>query len=224
MVKLGLPYWAAIPIASVVCSSPASCSDFPRCDWAGSISRWLLSRWPSRLRKFSSYKGFDAWTGGSQGLQLMKPHAPFGLKMNVDQWTYSSAFSVAAILFLVAHNLINGRVGRALVAIRDHPIAAETMGVDAALYKTTCFGVSALYAGVAGGLSAIAVGFVSPEVLGSRSRSHFSSGSSLAGSPRLAASSSAPCSSNSFPIRPTNSLFSSARARRRSRAPSMGCC
>ena len=40
------------------------------------------------------------------------------------------------------------------------------MGVNAALYKTTCFGVSALYAGVAGGLSAIAVGFVSPDSFG----------------------------------------------------------
>jgi branched-chain amino acid transport system permease protein len=40
------------------------------------------------------------------------------------------------------------------------------MGVNAALYKTTCFGVSALYAGVAGALSAIAVGFVSPESFG----------------------------------------------------------
>jgi branched-chain amino acid transport system permease protein len=62
--------------------------------------------------------------------------------------------------------LTRGRVGRALIAIRDQPIAAETMGVNAALYKTTCFGVSALYAGVAGGLSAIAVGFVSPESFG----------------------------------------------------------
>jgi branched-chain amino acid transport system permease protein len=53
-----------------------------------------------------------------------------------------------------------------LVAIRDHPIAAESMGVNAALYKTTCFGVSALYAGVAGGLGAVAVGFVSPESFG----------------------------------------------------------
>ena len=40
------------------------------------------------------------------------------------------------------------------------------MGINAALYKTACFGVSALYAGVAGGLSAITVGFVSPESFG----------------------------------------------------------
>ena len=72
----------------------------------------------------------------------------------------------AAALCVVAMNLVHGRVGRALIAIRDHPIAAETMGVNAALYKTTCFGISALYAGVAGGLSAIAVGFVSPDSFG----------------------------------------------------------
>src|SRR6202041_3120488 len=48
----------------------------------------------------------------------------------------------------------------------DQPIAAETMGINAALYKTICFGISAFYAGVAGGLSAIAVGFVSPESFG----------------------------------------------------------
>ncbi len=63
-------------------------------------------------------------------------------------------------------NLASGRIGRALIAIRDQPIAAESMGVNAALYKTACFGVSALYAGVAGGLSALAVGFVSPDSFG----------------------------------------------------------
>ena len=71
-----------------------------------------------------------------------------------------------AALYWAARNLVRARIGRALIAIRDHPIAAETMGINAALYKTTCFGVSALYAGVAGGLSAIAVGFVSPDSFG----------------------------------------------------------
>jgi len=112
-----------------------------------------------------SYKGFDAWTGGSQGVLLAKPHAPFGL-LNPDQWIFLVCLFCAAVLYWAARNLATGRIGRALIAIRDQPIAAETMGVNAALYKTTCFGVSALYAGVAGGLSAIAVGFVSPESFG----------------------------------------------------------
>ena len=67
------------------------------------------------------------------------------------------------VLFVLAWNLLRGRVGRAIVAIRDNHIAAEAMGVDNALYKSTVFGVSAAYTGVAGALSAVAVAFVAPD-------------------------------------------------------------
>jgi branched-chain amino acid transport system permease protein len=66
-------------------------------------------------------------------------------------------------MFAIGWNLLRGRVGRALIAIRDHPVAAEAMGVHAALYKTLAFGVSALYAGVAGALGAVVVQFVAPD-------------------------------------------------------------
>ena len=99
-------------------------------------------------------------------MQLGKLRRRRALHLTPDQWTYSVALIAAALLFGVALNLVNGRIGRALIAIRDHAIAAETMGIDAPLYKTTTFGLSALYAGVAGGLSALAVGFVSPESFG----------------------------------------------------------
>jgi branched-chain amino acid transport system permease protein len=59
--------------------------------------------------------------------------------------------------------LLRGRVGRALIAIRDHHIAAEAMGVNNALYKSLAFGVSAMYTGIAGALGAIAVQFVAPD-------------------------------------------------------------
>jgi len=54
-------------------------------------------------------------------------------------------------------------VGRALMAIRDQPIAAEAMGVNTAFYKSMAFGISALYTGIAGALSAIIVQFVAPD-------------------------------------------------------------
>ena len=66
-------------------------------------------------------------------------------------------------MFLLGWNLLRGRVGRSLVAIRDQPIAAEAMGVNTALYKSLAFGVSAMYTGVAGALGAIAVQFVAPD-------------------------------------------------------------
>jgi branched-chain amino acid transport system permease protein len=62
-----------------------------------------------------------------------------------------------------AANLVKSRTGRAIMAIRDHPLAAAAMGINTALYKTLTFGISALYTGVAGALGAIAVQFVAPD-------------------------------------------------------------
>jgi branched-chain amino acid transport system permease protein len=164
--KLGVPYWVAIPIAGAVCFGAGFLFGFPALRFGGLYLALATFALAVATPQLLIYKGFDAYTGGAMGLQLTKPHAPFGLTFSVDQWLYLFCLASAAVLYWAATNLVRGRVGRALIAIRDQPIAAETMGVNAALYKTTCFGVSALYAGVAGGLSAIVVGFVSPESFG----------------------------------------------------------
>jgi branched-chain amino acid transport system permease protein len=108
-------------------------------------------------------KYFEHWTGGSQGIVLSKPRAPFGLRLTEDQWLYFLALAVTIVLFVLARNLLGGRVGRAIVAIRDNHIAAEAMGVDNALYKSVVFGISAAYTGIAGALSALAIAFVAPD-------------------------------------------------------------
>src|SRR5262245_62171952 len=108
-------------------------------------------------------KYFEHWTGGSQGIVLSKPKAPFGWKLSEDQWLYFVTLSVAVILFVLARNLLGGRVGRAVVAIRDNHIAAEAMGIDNALYKSLVFGVSAAYTGIAGALSAVVIAYVAPD-------------------------------------------------------------
>jgi branched-chain amino acid transport system permease protein len=108
-------------------------------------------------------KYFEEWTGGSQGIVLLKPEAPWGLPLTADQWVYFLTLAVLVVLFVLAANLLRGRVGRALVAIRDHPIAAEAMGINSALYKSLTFGVSAAYTGIAGALGALVVAFVAPD-------------------------------------------------------------
>jgi branched-chain amino acid transport system permease protein len=105
----------------------------------------------------------EHWTGGVQGIVIIKPDAPFGLPISQDQWLYYFTFAVMLFLFWSASNLVASRTGRALMAIRDNPLAAKSMGIDTALYKSLTFGVSALYTGVAGALGAIAVGFVAPD-------------------------------------------------------------
>jgi branched-chain amino acid transport system permease protein len=164
--KFGVPYWAAIPLASIVCFIAGFLFGFPALRFGGLYLALATFALAVATPQILSYKGFDAFTGGSQGITLAKPHAPFGIGLTSDQWLYLVCLVSAVALYWAARNLVRSRIGRALVAIRDQPIAAETMGVNAALYKTTCFGVSAFYAGVAGGLSALAVSFVSPESFG----------------------------------------------------------
>jgi branched-chain amino acid transport system permease protein len=105
----------------------------------------------------------EHWTGGVQGITIIKPDAPFGLPLNSDQWLYLFTIIVAMVMYVCASNLVKSRTGRALIAIRDHPIAASAMGINVALYKSLTFGVSALYTGVAGALGAIAISFVAPD-------------------------------------------------------------
>jgi branched-chain amino acid transport system permease protein len=105
----------------------------------------------------------EPWTGGVQGIVLIKPDPPFGLPLNQDQWLYEFTLAVALIAYLCARNLVHSRSGRALMAIRDNPIAARAMGINLSFYKTMAFGVSALFTGVAGALAAIAVQFVAPD-------------------------------------------------------------
>jgi len=101
-----------------------------------------------------------------QGIVIAKPDPPFGLPINADQWLYYFTLLVTVVMFVIAWNLLRGRVGRALVAIRDNHIATEAMGVNNAIYKSLAFGVSAMYTGVAGALGAIAVQYVAPDSFG----------------------------------------------------------
>ena len=105
-------------------------------------------------------RGLD---GGVQGIFIDKPDAPFGLPLNPDQWLYFVVLATVAALFWCAANLLRGRIGRAIRAIREQPLAAETAGIDISLYKTIVFGISALCTGIAGALGAVIIQFVSPD-------------------------------------------------------------
>src|SRR5690606_36064064 len=67
-------------------------------------------------------------------------------------WTYFVVVTVAALLYLVARNMLRSRSGRALIALRDNPVGAEASGVDLARSKVLAFAISAMYAGIGGSL------------------------------------------------------------------------
>lgn len=168
MDKLGVPYWATLPVAFVVCFVFGFLVGFPALRLAGhylALATFALALAVPQLLK---YKKIEDITGGVQGIVLAKPEPPFEFRFldqpfSADRWLYFFTLAVAALMFLLAWNLLRGRVGRALIAVRDHPIAATAMGINLPVFKSLTFGTSAGITGLAGALGAIVVAFVSPD-------------------------------------------------------------
>jgi branched-chain amino acid transport system permease protein len=168
MDKLGVPYWATVPLAGAFCLVVGFLFGLPALRLEGLYLALATFALGVAMPQLLKYKALEGWTGGVQGIVILKPEAPAffanaGLPLDADQWLYFFTLVSAAVMFLLGWNLLRGRVGRALIAIRDQHIAAEAMGVNSALYKSAAFGVSAMYTGVAGALGAIAVQFVAPD-------------------------------------------------------------
>jgi len=163
MDKFGVPYWATVPLAGAACLVIGFLFGLPALRLEGLYLALATFALGVSMPQLLKYKHLEHWTGGVQGIVIIKPDPPFGLPVSQDQWLYFFCLAVALVMFVLAWNLLRGRVGRALIAIRDQPVAAEAMGVNNAMYKSLAFGVSAMYTGVAGALGAIAVQFVAPD-------------------------------------------------------------
>jgi branched-chain amino acid transport system permease protein len=115
---------------------------------------------------------FKPWRDLTGGVGVGRP-APvpelFGIQFAVDgefftkaQKLYLLMFVLLVIFGVLARNLVRSRIGRALAAVRDRDLAAEVIGVDVTRYKMIAFAVSSFYAGVAGALLYVMIGFVEP--------------------------------------------------------------
>lgn len=105
---------------------------------------------------------WSSLTGGDDGFGV--PIARIGsFEFDSDYKLFYLIIPVTILMTFLAKCLVNGYIGRAFVAIRESDIAAQTIGIDLARYKTIAFAISAFYTGVAGGLFAYLITFLSPD-------------------------------------------------------------
>lgn len=112
-----------------------------------------------QLLKFDA---FEHWTGGVQGIFVPKPE-PLIAGLSPDQSLYFVALVIMISLMVITWCILHSRSGRAMMAIRDNPIAARTMGINLPMVKTITFGISAMFAGIGGSLYTYSSEFVSPD-------------------------------------------------------------
>lgn len=161
--RYGVHFLLTLPVAALVCFVLGYLFGKPALRLEGhylALATFALAVATPQILK---YKHLEPFTNGVQGINLFKPDPPFNLKVSADQWMYIIVLVVAVLMFWLARNLLDSRMGRAMRAVRDQPLAADTMGIDRASNKTITFGLSAMYVGVAGALHAIIFEFVSPD-------------------------------------------------------------
>lgn len=105
-------------------------------------------------------------TGGPSGITGIPYFSVGGLVFDRDIKFYYLVLAAVVLISMAVKNMINSRVGRALRAIRESEHAAETVGIDTASLKFQAFIFSAVTAGLAGGLYAFYVTFISPSPFG----------------------------------------------------------
>ncbi len=105
---------------------------------------------------------WTAVTGGNAGT-LVPPATVLGYPVGNDIPFYFLCLGLCLIALWLAANILRGPTGRAMVAVRDSQIAAQSMGIEVARVKTTAFALSAFFTGIAGALLAHKIGYVSPD-------------------------------------------------------------
>jgi len=156
----GIPVFFCIPLAGLLTMAVGLIVGIP----AGRIKGLYLAiaTLASQYILEDFFARADWFTGGSAGA-MANPFSVFGYVMNTDRSYFYVVLFYVVIMYLLGANLLRTRDGRAFVAVRDHYLSAEIMGINLNKYRILSFGLSSFYAGIGGALFGHYLGFVSAE-------------------------------------------------------------
>jgi len=147
-VRLGWPFWAALPMGGLMAAAVGAVVGFPSLRIKGlylaiaTLAGQLIIEWTINHVTFIS--------GGVQAsIEVPRPEL-FGLRIASQRQMYFFLLVFVVLALVGTLNLVRSRVGRAFIAIRDHDIAAEIIGINIFGYKLLAFAISSFYAGVTG--------------------------------------------------------------------------
>jgi branched-chain amino acid transport system permease protein len=109
---------------------------------------------------------FSRWESVTHGFAGMPVSMPviFGFSFESEFAFYYLCLFLLLLALWLTRNLLRAPTGRAWVAIRDSEIAAQSMGVNLAIYKSMAFAYSAALMGLAGALFAHKIAYLAPDI------------------------------------------------------------
>lgn len=160
---LGLPFWLAIPLAGVSAAIVGVGFGLPSLRIRGLYL--VIATLAAQFILNFVFVHWQSVTNGDVGLTV-QPASVFGYPLNTETRVYYLILAVTVFMTVFGMNVINSRVGRAFVAIRERDLTAQVLGVEIVSYKLFAFALGSFYAGIAGGLLAYFNRFVNPEQFG----------------------------------------------------------
>jgi branched-chain amino acid transport system permease protein len=157
--RLGIPYLAALPLGGLTAAVCGLVLGFPalrvRGFYLAVVTLGFLEITEILVEEFPQI------TGGVRGIASPRPIF-FGMKLSSDLAFYYFVLVFTLVAMWFAHSLLRSPTGRAFNAIRNNEAVAQTLAIPLARTKLIAFVLSALYAGIGGGLYATSVGFIDP--------------------------------------------------------------
>lgn len=160
MTRVGIWFWVAMPLGAIISAFAGLCIAVPSLRLRGVYLALVTFGFAVIIETILVQWVF--MTNGPDGLIVPPPHLG-SITLDSDLRMYYLIIVITVVMLYLAKNIINSRLGRAFISIRDSEIAAQAMGVNITTYKIMAFILSAFYGGIAGGLYAALVMFISPD-------------------------------------------------------------
>lgn len=162
--KTGVPFWGAIPCGAAAAAGAGLLLGLPARRLSG-IYLALATLGFLQIVQIA-IEEFAELTGGVRGMTIPKARLVTSGAPLTAFALFCVVLAACALSIWIAANLLRSRTGREFNAVRQSPHAAQALGISVARVKLTAFAISAAYAGLAGGLFAIVVGFIDPNEFG----------------------------------------------------------
>jgi branched-chain amino acid transport system permease protein len=149
--KLGVPAFFAIPLSGLATALVGLVFGLPAARLKG---LYLAIATLAAQYILLDFFARAEWFSGGSVPAMAEPFSIFGYVLQGDRQFFYVVLAYVVVCFLLVTNMMRSRDGRALVAVRDHYLSAEIMGINLTKYRTLSFGIAAFFAGVGGALYA----------------------------------------------------------------------
>lgn len=160
--RLGVNFWVVLPLAGIFTAIVGYLVCLPTLRLRGIYLAIVTLGFSEIIRLIAL--NWESVTGGPNGIKSIPPPMIFGTKISGSVNYYYIFFFLVIIFLFITNRIVNSKVGRAWVSIRENELAARSLGVETGKYKILNFMYGAFWAGVAGAAFAPYFKFISSDM------------------------------------------------------------